>query len=92
MSSENGRSASSCRKIHHSDGATRRWYWRGSHQIRQSLVELGHLADRARERAGDFHASGDLNGSGSWTVSPDGPETLTRYDWDVSVGKPSCAG
>lgn len=33
-------------------------------------------------------ASGDLNGTGRWTLSQDGPETVIRYDWDVSVGKP----
>ncbi|MDP9884206.1 hypothetical protein J2W21_001716 [Sinomonas atrocyanea] len=33
-------------------------------------------------------ASGDLNGTGRWTLSQDGPETVIRYDRDVSVGKP----
>lgn len=32
-------------------------------------------------------ARGDLNGAGRWTLTQDGPETVIRYDWDVSVGK-----
>ncbi|MEA5455062.1 polyketide cyclase [Sinomonas sp. JGH33] len=33
-------------------------------------------------------ARGDLNGTGRWTLTQDGPETVVRYDWTVSVGKP----
>lgn len=33
-------------------------------------------------------ARGDLNGTGRWTITEDGPETVIRYDWNVSVGKP----
>lgn len=33
-------------------------------------------------------AQGDLNGTGRWTLTQDGPEAVVRYDWNVSVGKP----
>jgi Polyketide cyclase / dehydrase and lipid transport len=33
-------------------------------------------------------ARGDLNGSGRWTFTPDGPEVEIRYDWEVSAAKP----
>ncbi|NUP73800.1 MAG: polyketide cyclase [Sinomonas sp.] len=33
-------------------------------------------------------AQGDLNGTGRWTLTQDGPETVVRYDWNVSVAKP----
>jgi len=33
-------------------------------------------------------ATGDLEGSGRWTFSQDGPEVLITYDWRVSATKP----
>ncbi len=33
-------------------------------------------------------AAGDLNGTGRWTFTTDGPETVIRYDWRVSAAKP----
>jgi hypothetical protein len=33
-------------------------------------------------------ARGDLNGVGRWTLTQDGPETVIRYDWQVSAEKP----
>ena len=31
-------------------------------------------------------ATGQLNGTGRWTLSPDGAGTRVRYDWNVSTG------
>ena len=33
-------------------------------------------------------AAGDLNGTGRWTFTPDGPEVVIKYDWRVSAAKP----
>lgn len=33
-------------------------------------------------------AAGDLTGTGQWSFSQDGPETVVTYRWQVSVGKP----
>jgi hypothetical protein len=33
-------------------------------------------------------ATGDLNGTGRWTFTPDGPEVVITYDWCVSASKP----
>jgi hypothetical protein len=33
-------------------------------------------------------ATGDLNGTGRWTFTPDGPEVVITYDWRVSASKP----
>jgi len=33
-------------------------------------------------------AAGDLNGTGRWTFTPDGPEVVIGYDWQVSAAKP----
>jgi hypothetical protein len=33
-------------------------------------------------------AAGDLNGTGRWTFTPDGPEVEIRYEWRVSAAKP----
>jgi hypothetical protein len=33
-------------------------------------------------------ASGDLEGRGRWTFTPDGPETVISYDWQVMADKP----
>jgi hypothetical protein len=33
-------------------------------------------------------AAGDLNGTGRWTFTQDGPEVVITYDWRVSAGKP----
>jgi hypothetical protein len=33
-------------------------------------------------------ASGDLNGTGQWTFTPDGPEVVITYDWQVVATKP----
>jgi hypothetical protein len=33
-------------------------------------------------------ASGDLEGAGQWTFTPDGPEVEIRYDWRVRAAKP----
>ena len=30
--------------------------------------------------------SGELNGIGRWTLTPDGAGTHVRYDWQVSAG------
>lgn len=32
-------------------------------------------------------ASGELNGVGLWTLTPDGDFTAVRYDWRVDLGK-----
>jgi uncharacterized protein YndB with AHSA1/START domain len=33
-------------------------------------------------------ASGELDGTGRWTLTPDGNGTLVRYDWQIEVSKP----
>jgi len=33
-------------------------------------------------------AAGDLNGTGRWTFTTDGPEIVISYDWRVSASKP----
>jgi len=33
-------------------------------------------------------AAGDLNGTGRWTFTPDGPEVVISYDWRVRAAKP----
>jgi len=33
-------------------------------------------------------ATGELNGVGIWTLTPDGDDTAVRYDWRVDLGKP----
>ena len=33
-------------------------------------------------------AAGDLNGTGRWTFTTDGPEVVISYDWRVSATKP----
>ncbi len=33
-------------------------------------------------------AAGDLNGTGRWTFTQDGPEVVIGYDWQVSATKP----
>ena len=33
-------------------------------------------------------ASGELDGTGRWTLTPDGNGTLVRYDWQIEVTKP----
>jgi hypothetical protein len=33
-------------------------------------------------------ATGDLDGTGRWTFTPDGSEVVITYDWRVSAGKP----
>jgi len=33
-------------------------------------------------------ARGDLNGTGRWTFTQDGPEVVITYDWRVSASKP----
>lgn len=33
-------------------------------------------------------ASGDLTGTGQWSFTQDGPETVVTYRWQVSAGKP----
>ena len=33
-------------------------------------------------------ASGELDGTGRWTLTPDGNSTLVRYDWQIEVTKP----
>jgi hypothetical protein len=33
-------------------------------------------------------AAGDLTGTGQWSFSQDGPETVVTYRWQVSAGKP----
>lgn len=33
-------------------------------------------------------ASGELDGTGRWTFSPDGGGTHVRYDWQIEVAKP----
>lgn len=33
-------------------------------------------------------AAGDLTGTGRWSFSQDGPETVITYRWQVSAGKP----
>ena len=33
-------------------------------------------------------ASGDLDGTGRWTFTPEGPEVVVTYDWRVSATKP----
>lgn len=35
-----------------------------------------------------LEASGDLAGTGRWTFSPDGPEVVITYDWQVTATKP----
>jgi len=33
-------------------------------------------------------ASGELDGTGRWTIRPDGQGTHVRYDWQIEVTKP----
>jgi len=33
-------------------------------------------------------ASGELDGTGRWTIHPDGQGTHVRYDWQIEVTKP----
>jgi hypothetical protein len=33
-------------------------------------------------------ARGDLEGTGRWTFTPDGPEVVITYDWRISATKP----
>jgi len=36
-------------------------------------------------------ATGDLVGAGRWTFTPDGPEVVITYDWEVGAAKPLLA-
>ena len=35
-----------------------------------------------------IRARGDLNGTGRWTLTQEGPEAVVRFDWAVSAAKP----
>ena len=39
-------------------------------------------------RVVEGRASGDVDGSGRWTITPEGQGTHVRYDWRVEVTKP----
>ena len=46
------------------------------------------LAEPVSPEGFGIRANGDLNGTGRWTLTQDGPETVVRFDWAVSAAKP----
>lgn len=46
------------------------------------------LAEPVRPEGFAIRARGDLNGTGRWTLTQEGPEAVVRFDWKVSAAKP----
>lgn len=66
-------------------GTVRRITWRTAlpytlaFEMRTTRIEKPHVIEG--------RASGELDGTGRWTLSADGAGTLARYDWQVDVTK-----
>lgn len=67
-------------------GATARLHTTGwlPYTLRWDLT----LAEPVRPEGWEIRARGDLNGTGRWTPTQEGPETVVRFDWSVSAAKP----
>jgi uncharacterized protein YndB with AHSA1/START domain len=46
------------------------------------------VAEHDPPRLLGIRASGDFEGSGLWTLTPDGPRTTVRYEWRIRAQKP----
>jgi Polyketide cyclase / dehydrase and lipid transport len=46
------------------------------------------IAEPITDAGFTLSATGDLNGTGRWTFTQDGPEAVITYDWRVSASKP----
>ena len=55
--------------------------------LRWTLTITETMTDAGFALAG----TGDLVGAGRWTFTPDGPEVVITYDWQVAAAKPLLA-
>lgn len=46
------------------------------------------VTESARPSGFKLTAHGDFEGTGVWTIAPDGEDTVARYDWRISAEKP----
>ena len=66
-------------------GAVRRYTWssrlpyRLSFNMRTSVVQAPRLLEG--------NAQGELNGTGRWSLTQQGPNTHVRYDWQVATSR-----
>jgi uncharacterized protein YndB with AHSA1/START domain len=67
-------------------GALRRMTWKTALPYRLSFDMRATRIEPMRLIEG--RASGELDGVGCWTLSPDGAGTLVHYDWTIEVAKP----
>lgn len=67
-------------------GALRRLTWRTALPYDLAFETRTVTVERLRLIVG--RASGELDGSGTWTFRTEGADTLLRYDWRVAVTKP----
>ena len=66
-------------------GSVRRYTWRGALPYRLTFdMETTLIEPHVRLEG---RASGELAGSGCWTLSSEGSATLVRYDWEVETNK-----
>ncbi len=66
-------------------GTVRRFAWKT--KLGYRLVVDLKLIQVERLHRIESRASGDLEGTGIWTLTPEGNETIVQYDWNVSTTK-----
>lgn len=67
-------------------GAAHRFTWRG--RLPYTLTFDMRVTELANHRRLVGVATGELEGSGAWTLEPHGSGTRARYDWNVATLKP----
>ena len=67
-------------------GALRRLTWRTA--LPYTLTFAMRTTRIEPMRLIEGRAEGELDGTGRWTITPDGTATRVRYDWTVRVTKP----
>jgi uncharacterized protein YndB with AHSA1/START domain len=67
-------------------GAERRFTWRTALPYELTFLMRTTLIEPMRVI--EARASGELDGVGRWTLTPDGQASLVRYDWQVELGRP----
>lgn len=66
-------------------GAVRQFTWKT--KLGYCLVFNLKLIQVERLRLLQSNASGDLEGTGVWTLTTEGDQTIVQYDWNVSTTK-----
>jgi hypothetical protein len=67
-------------------GAVRRFTWRTALPYTLSFDMMATRIEPMRVLEG--RARGELDGIGLWTLTPAGPGTHVRYDWNIDITRP----